>query len=144
MIPQQHQSPPMHYQSPLLRPPLQGTANGMTFSQPSLMATSQVGYMEPLMAPPQPKSPLISTFQNAGKVMDIETSELLKTPVNAITPSAGKNHIIHRKTTYDTRFILPNSPKGPNPNSPRGPKCSEPASCFFKDSTWACCKSVSH
>jgi hypothetical protein len=123
MIPQQHQPPPMYYPSPPpSRPPPPAMANGMTFSSPSHMV--QEGYTEPRIAP-QPKSPPISTFKQGGKVMDIETPESIKTPANEITPSAANNPELHRKTTDDTRYTLPNPPKRPNPNSTRGPKRSE-------------------
>ena len=108
MIPQQHQQPPMYYPSP---PPPQPPPNGMTFSQPSHMVLSQEGYMEsPVAMTPQPKSPPLSTFKNAGKVMDVETPESIKTPINEITPSAVDNSKPHRTTTDDTRYSLPNPP----------------------------------
>jgi hypothetical protein len=125
MIPQQHQQPPMYYPSPPPRHPPTGMPNGMIFSQPPHMAPSNSGYI-PMEH--QPTSPPISTFQKAGKVMDVETPESIRTPVNTITPSAPStavNDLIHRKTTEDSRFTLPNPPKRPNPNSPRGPKRSE-------------------
>jgi hypothetical protein len=67
--------------------------------------------------------------------MDVETPEILKTQVNQITPSTANNPVIYCKTRDDTRFTLPDQPKGPNPNATRGPKRSEHPSASLPRAT---------